>query len=176
MWHCVTPVLECHILFEWPLTMSFNILFKKKSIQLLDSLRDKEPAVQHQQRLGQLQRRHWSRLLRREGWQTRVSQHLPNRLWHQVKNQKCVIGRNWGEILFIKPGVNFTNLKVQSENASTVSLLHWQSFFYAIQFHQQNYSQLNQYTRLAKLITFERKYRVPPNLTDLSIKVPRVNV
>ena len=48
----------------------------------------------------------------------------------------------------LRPWVNFTNLLVQSVNVLAVSLLHQQSFFCAIQFHQQNCAQLYLYTQL----------------------------
>ncbi len=60
----------------------------------------------------------------------------------------------------LSPGVIFTNLLAQSANAPVVIFWHHQSFFCAVQFHQQNYGQLCQHKQLENTLNFKAVHPV----------------
>ena len=64
-------------------------------------------------------------------------------------------------LMKLTPGVNFTNLLALSANALVINIMRRQSFFGAIQFHQQSYGQLYQNIQLEVMPNFCAVCSVP---------------
>jgi hypothetical protein len=68
----------------------------------------------------------------------------------------------------LEEGVNLTKLLAQNKNALVIIIWCWQSFFFAVQFHQQNCTQLYLYKQLENTLNF---YAVLPVLYNSKLSM-----